>query len=55
MAEILYGTQVSVGRPRFVVFVSSTGRPESYGRFLENRTFGLTGVPIRLSFRSRRR
>jgi EngA GTPase-like protein len=48
--------QVSVGPPRFVVFVSGTGRLESYGRFLENRlrdAFGLTGVPIRLSLRSR--
>lgn len=56
--RILYGTQVSVGPPRFVVFGTGTRHPDSYVRFLENRlreAFGFDGVPLRLSFRSRRR
>jgi GTP-binding protein len=56
--RILYGTQVSVGPPRFVIFATSTRQAESYVRYLENRlreAFGFDGVPVRVSFRSRRR
>jgi GTPase len=55
--RLLYATQVSVGPPRFVVF-SSGPIPTNYARFLENRLrqeFGFTGVPLRISFRRRRR
>ena len=50
-----YATQVSAGPPSFVVFGSKPPGP-SYRRFLEGRlrrAFGLGGVPIRLSFRTR--
>jgi GTPase len=56
--RILYGTQVGVGPPRFVIFTTGPVPPASYTRFLENRlrsAFGFSGVPIRLSFRRRRR
>ncbi len=56
--RILYGTQVSVGPPRFVIFGTGTRPPDPYVRFLENRlreAFGFSGVPLRLSFRPRRR
>lgn len=55
--RLLYGTQVSSGPPRFVFFTTArvtTG----YRRYLENRlrdAFGFEGVPLRLSFRLRRR
>jgi GTP-binding protein len=55
--RILYATQVGVGPPRFVVFASGP-IPPKYARFLENRLrqrFGFTGVPLRISFRRRRR
>jgi GTP-binding protein len=55
--RILYGTQVGTGPPRFVVFGAADPGP-SYRRYLENtlrREFGFEGVPIRLSFRPRRR
>jgi GTPase len=55
--RILYGSQVAAGPPRFVLF--SRGRvPSAYARFLENRLrepFGFQGVPIRFTFRRRRR
>jgi GTPase len=55
--RVLYGSQVAAGPPRFVLF--SGGRiPSAYARFLENRlrdAFGFDGVPIRLTFRRRRR
>jgi GTPase len=56
-ARLLYGTQVSTGPPRFVLF---GGRPPDpgYQRFLENRFrrgLGLWGVPIRLRFRAKGR
>jgi GTPase len=55
--RILYGSQVAAGPPRFVLF--SRGRvPSAYARFLENRlrdAFGFQGVPIRFTFRRRRR
>jgi GTPase len=55
--RILYGSQVGAGPPRFVVF-SAGPIPRTYARFLENRlraAFGFEGVPIRLTFRRRRR
>jgi GTPase len=55
--RILYGSQVGAGPPRFVVF-SAGLIPRTYARFLENRlraAFGFEGVPIRLTFRRRRR
>jgi GTP-binding protein len=55
--RLLYGAQVGAGPPRFVLF--SSGRiPRGYARFLENRfreRFGFQGVPIRFTFRRRRR
>jgi GTPase len=56
--KLLYGTQVSAGPPRFVIFGTGGPYPDSYARFVENRlrdAFGFAGVPIRLSFRRRRR
>lgn len=55
--RLLYATQVGVGPPRFVVFGSGPV-PPNYERFLENRLrqrFGFAGVPLRISFRRRRR
>jgi GTP-binding protein len=55
--RIRYGAQVGAGPPRFVLF-SSGPIPTTYARFLENslrEAFGLAGVPIRLTFRRRRR
>ncbi len=55
--RILYGSQVAAGPPRFVLF-SRGPVPTTYARYLENRfrdAFGLGGVPIRFSFRRRRR
>jgi GTPase len=55
--RILYGSQVAAGPPRFVLF-SSGPIPSGYARFLENRlraAFGFDGVPIRFTFRRRRR
>ncbi len=54
--RVLYGTQVSAGPPTFVLF-GSAEPPASYRRYLENglrKAFGFHGVPIRLTFRSRR-
>lgn len=55
--RLLYGSQVAAGPPRFVLF--SGGRiPRAYARFLENRLrdrFGFEGVPLRFTFRRRRR
>jgi GTPase len=55
--RILYGTQIGAGPPRFVLFGAGDPGP-SYRRYLEGvlrREFGLEGVPVRLSFRPRRR
>jgi GTP-binding protein len=55
--RILYGTQVSAGPPAFVLFGAADPGP-SYRRYLEGalrRAFGFQGVPVRLSFRARRR
>ena len=55
--KILYGTQVSVKPPTFVLFVND---PElmhfSYRRYLENyfrKTFGLEGTPLRIIVREK--
>lgn len=55
--RILYGSQVAAGPPRFVLF-SGGPIPTAYSRYLEHRlreAFDLDGVPIRLTFRRRRR
>jgi GTP-binding protein len=51
-----YATQVSTGPPTFVIFGGANPPGPGYRRFLENRLrreLDLTGVPIRLRFRSR--
>jgi GTP-binding protein len=53
-----YATQVSAGPPTFVFFGGGREPDPGYRRFLENRirrAFGFEGVPIRLSFRPRKR
>ncbi|MGH2684077.1 MAG: ribosome biogenesis GTPase Der, partial [Actinomycetota bacterium] len=55
--KIHYASQVATGPPRFVLF-SAGPIPTHYSRYLENRmrdAFGLQGVPIRFTFRRRRR
>lgn len=55
--RIRYAAQVGAGPPRFVLF-SSGPVPTAYARFIEHRlrdAFRLQGVPIRLTFRRRRR
>jgi GTP-binding protein len=57
VGRLLYGTQVASAPPRFVVFAGGPV-PRNYARFLENRLrgeLGFEGVPIRISFRRRRR
>ena len=57
VGRLLYGTQVASAPPRFVVFAGGPV-PRNYARFLENRLrgeLGFEGVPIRISFRPRRR
>jgi GTP-binding protein len=55
--RILYASQVATRSPRFVLF-SAGPIPTAYSRYLENRirdAFELKGVPIRFTFRRRRR
>jgi GTP-binding protein len=55
--KIYYSSQVATGPPRFVLF-SAGPIPTHYSRYLENRmrdAFKLQGVPIRFTFRRRRR
>lgn len=56
--KILYGTQVTVRPPTFVVFVSDVRAvDEAYRRYLANqlrREYGFVGTPIRISVRKRR-
>jgi GTP-binding protein len=55
--RIRYASQVAAQPPRFVLF-SPGPVPSAYARFLENRlreAFGFDGVPIRFTFRRRRR
>ncbi|HEX5725232.1 MAG TPA: ribosome biogenesis GTPase Der [Longimicrobiaceae bacterium] len=55
--RFLYGTQVSVAPPHFVLFVNfPDGVPESYQRYLHNGfrdAWGFTGAPLRISLRQR--
>ncbi|HEU4451293.1 MAG TPA: ribosome biogenesis GTPase Der [Gaiellaceae bacterium] len=52
--NLLYGTQVSVGPPRFRIFVNDPGlMTRDYGYWVENRLrerFGLAGVPVVIDF-----
>jgi len=53
-----YATQVSAGPPGFVIFGGAREPDPGYQRYLENllrRTFGWNGIPIRLTFRPRKR
>jgi GTP-binding protein len=53
-----YATQVASGPPTFVIFGGARAPDPGYQRYLENRlrrTFGFAGVPIRLTFRPRKR
>ena len=55
--KILYATQAEVNPPTFVFFVNDTKSIHfSYQRYLENKlreSFGFTGTPLRLVFKSR--
>ena len=57
--HIYYATQVSVQPPTFVIFVNEEKLVHfSYQRYLENylrKSFGLTGTPMRMIFRTRKR
>jgi GTP-binding protein len=57
-AKLRYITQTSARPPSFVVFGNRVDQlPESYRRYLVNglrETFGLAGVPIRLTMRAKR-
>jgi GTPase len=53
-----YATQTGTGPPSFVIFGGAKEPDAGYGRFIENRLrreFHLEGVPIRLTFRPRKR
>jgi len=53
-----YATQTGTGPPAFVIFGGAKEPDAGYRRFIENRLrreFHLEGVPVRLSFRPRRR
>ena len=56
--RLYYATQTASGPPRFVLFVSGTGKLHfSYVRYLENtvrEAFPLAGVPIRFNIRGKR-
>ncbi len=55
--RLLYATQTGSGPPRFVLFVSGTGKLHfSYVRYLENalrQAFPLAGVPIRFKIQGK--
>ncbi len=55
--KIYYGTQVSVGPPRFLIFINDRELMHfSYQRYLENQIrqyFGFQGVPLKFEFRER--
>lgn len=57
--RIYYATQVSTKPPTFVIFVNEAALVHfSYERYLENyfrKAFGLTGTPLRLYFRNRKK
>jgi GTP-binding protein len=54
-----YAAQIADGPPHFVIFSNNpTAVPESYRRFLINSIrehFGFKGIPLRLSFRDRKK
>lgn len=56
--KIYYGTQVSAGPPKFVIFINDRKLMHfSYKRYLENQIrdhFGFIGTPIILEFREKR-
>jgi GTPase len=55
--RILYATQVRAAPPSFVMF-GTADPPQTYRRYLENslrKAFRFDGVPVRLTFRIRRR
>jgi GTP-binding protein len=56
--RILYGTQVSVGPPTFMISLSHpVDLHFSYKRYLENqlrKEFGFEGTPIQIRVRTRR-
>ena len=55
--KILYATQAEVNPPTFVFFVNDARLTHfSYERYLENKlrkSFGFTGTPLRLVFKTR--
>lgn len=55
--KIFYATQAEVNPPGFVFFTNDAGLVHfSYRRYLENKlrqTFGFTGTPIRMTFKTR--
>jgi GTP-binding protein len=55
--KFLYGTQVAVAPPNFVLFANHPeGVPESYQRYLHNGfrgAWGFTGIPLRITLRRR--
>lgn len=57
--RIYYATQVSTKPPTFVIFVNDAALVHfSYERYLENyfrKAFGLSGTPLRLYFRNRKK
>lgn len=57
--RLYYATQVAICPPTFVIFVNDEKIVHfSYERYLENyfrKSFGLTGTPIRLLFRQKKR
>lgn len=57
--KIYYSTQAATQPPTFIVFVNDEALAHfSYQRYLENylrKSFGLSGTPIRLFFRTRKR
>lgn len=57
--KFYYAAQIAEAPPHFVVFSNHPSAvPESYRRFLINsirERFGFTGIPIRLSFRNRKK
>jgi GTP-binding protein len=57
--KIFYATQVGTKPPHIAIFTSAPeGFPPAYVKYLENQlraTFDLTGTPVKLSFRARRK
>ena len=57
--KLYYATQATVKPPTFIVFVNDTNLLHfSYERYMENyfrKSFGMTGTPIRIFFRNRKK